>query len=484
MIELPTALIAGTPWRNDSPEPEMVPPNNSNVPIFLLCAVCAAYLCVADTAAAETPFIGALAPPKQEYRAETDRRDWSAAVREAQMLVAEARLDPTQTLALADALSRLGTVQLRSADIAGAEATFAEALKLVERHHGSASSHTLAPLRGLGFSFAESGRHAQAIPYLDRALLIAHRTHGLFHPEQLSILRQLSRSLTLAGAPLEAERHVNYMLRVGEHVYGKNDPDIVALKCAVADWHAQTGDFDFARRHYREAIEIVEKRLGERSVALVTPLRRIAWSHIFEMEFELNGYIDPRDDELPISSLKPPNPRYINPDGLRALKRALLVLESAPDAPRQLTIDTLIDVGDWYQIRDDSEEALHYYSRAAELIFTDEADSAEAAHNPLAVPVRVYYPVPDVISRGNKLHPHESEEAYVQMELTVSAEGSVEEAKVIDESSSERQANEILGAIRDARFRPRFVDGVPVETKAMSFRQVLRVRKRADDEPS
>jgi tetratricopeptide (TPR) repeat protein len=460
--------------------------NKSHCSICLLRAVyCAAYLWAGYAAAAGAPPGDFASSPQQEYWAQVDQEDWSAAIRAAQTLVANARLDGAeQPLPLAEALSLLGRAQLRNADIAGAEASFAEALQIVERHQGNASSHTLGPLRGLGFSLAASGRHGEAIPYLDRALLISHRTHGLFHGEQLSILRQLSTSLTSNGEPLEAERHVNYMLRVGEHVYGKKDPDIVSLKCSVGDWHAQTGNFDFARRQYREAIDIVEKKLGKRDVTLVKPLRRLAWSYVYEFAFEANGYVDPRDDSPPTMQRRPRNPRYLETDGQRALQRALSVLEANPDAPAQLLVDTLIDSGDWFQVKHDADKALLHYRKAAQLLMASGSDTAEATQNPLAFPVRVYSPVPSVIVRSNRLAPRQSQEAYVQMELTVTAEGLVVEAKIVDESSSARQASEILSAIRDARFRPRFVDGEPVETTAMSFREVFRVRKRAEEEPS
>src|SRR5690606_1488287 len=118
--------------------------------------------------------------------------------------------------------------------------------------------------RGIGFTLAAGSRHEEAIPYLDRALLIAHRTHGLFHEDQQSILKQLANSLTYSGQPLVAERHVNYLLQVGVHTYGQDDPKIVPLMCQAGDWHAEVGNFDKARRHYRDAIRLVEDKLGEK----------------------------------------------------------------------------------------------------------------------------------------------------------------------------------------------------------------------------
>lgn len=451
------------------------------------CAVC--LFAVQPTGfGADDPGLVPAISAKQEYWARFDDKDWTAAVEAAQTLVAAARR-AGEAVPLSEALSLLGNAQLRNADLAGAEASFKEALEIVEHSEGSASRHTLTPLRGLGFTLAAGSRHAEAIPYLDRALLMAHRTHGLFHHDQQSILKQLANSLTYTGQPLIAERHVNYMLQVGERTYGKDDPRIVPLMCQVGDWHAEVGNFDTARRHYRDAIRLVEDKLGKQHVAIVLPLRRLASSYTRELEFRALGFIDPYTaqnmDSTPMLPRKE-NPRYVDTDGQRALLRALDVLKAQSDPPQDLLTETLIDLGDWYQFKQDSDKALPYYKQAAQIVM--QMKSAEPANpDPLAVPVRVYFPVPQVIARGNRLLPDQREEAFVQLEFTVLADGTVEDAQVTGSNTHQRHIFEILDAMRDARFRPKFVDGEPVETRGMTFREVYPVKRlpeRDDEDPS
>jgi tetratricopeptide (TPR) repeat protein len=450
----------------------------------------AASIAVATDAPEET--IASRPASQQEYWAQADRKDWGAAIVAAQALVAEARRETqTQPLDLVRTLSMLGNAQMHNADLAGAESSFTEALALAERIKGAASRHTLDPLRGLGFTLASGGRHQEALPYLDRALLISHRTHGLFHIEQQAILRQLASSLTLSGQPLVAERHVRYMLQVGQHAYGEDDPRLVPLMCAVGDWHAEVGNFDDARRLYRDGARLIEDKLGKNDIAIVRPLRRLAASFTQELAFEANGFIDPHEAaELGLSGgapsqHNPRNPRYIDTEGQRALLRSLAILKSNPDASPQLLIDTLVDTGDWYQTKDDFRKALPFYSQAAQVYLQHADQDSHTVQDRLAFPVRVYYPVPNAIVRGNKLMPHDTQQAFVQMEFTVTAEGLVKDAKIVETDAHNRHASEILSAIRDARFRPKFLDGEPVETVAMSFREVFRIRKRDDeDDPS
>jgi TonB family protein len=457
---------------------------------LLKSACCAAYLCA--TGAASYEAIDPLevniprAAPREEFQSKIEQKDWGAAVQAAEALVASVRQSADKDpMALADALAMLGAARYRNADFSGAEATFTEALNLIEQHEGAASHRTLTPLRGLGFSFAARDRHEQAIPYLDRALLISHRTNGLFDVRQQPILEQLANSLTKINQALDAERHVNYMLHVGERAYGKDDPRLVPVMCSVGDWNAAVGYFDIARRHYRDAIRLVEKKLGENDPAVVLPLRRLAYSYIQELDFRAKGLLDPEemnDPEQIQMNRRPDNPRYISTDGQRALQRALKILKSDANASPQLLLETLVEMGDWYQVKQDTAKALDYYGQAAQTFAQVAAKGdAKSAQDPLAFPVRVYFPVPSPIARSYKMALPDSEEVYVQMELTVTSEGLVEQAKVIDSSAYPRNTSEILQAIKDARFRPKFVNGAPVEVTAFTFREVFRRRKRAED---
>jgi tetratricopeptide (TPR) repeat protein len=428
-------------------------------------------------------------PPRpasqQEYWAQYDKRDWAATIAAAQALVATARERAAeQPIALAEALSMLGDAQLHNGDYVSAQASYDEALELVERTAGSASGHLLAPLRGLGLSYALSGQHDRAVPYLERGLLIVHRTRGLYDTSQQPLLRQLVASHTATGDLPEAQRQANYLLRVGERVFGKDDPRVSPLLCFVGGWYAQANDYATARLHFRRAIEIVERKLGKSSLALVEPLRGLASTFPLEIAFTGAGGRSPREQEIAEStgSLNEPrpgiNPRTIDEEGERALLRAVKILDAQPDAALDDRLGTLLELGDWYQIKHRPEQGLPYYKRAATLAAQAPEDSAAAAI--LSFPMRVYYPTPPLATRNRSLRPDQVDERYVQVEFTVKASGDVVEAKVIDQNGTSRQAAETLEAIRAARFRPKFVNGEPVDTSGVLSREVFRMRKQSD----
>ena len=438
------------------------------------------------------PAAAAPPPPKrpetqQEFWSRYDKKDWAAAIDEARRLVDVARVDAKQQpLALANALTLLGNAQLSGGDKASAEASYREALQVTELQVGAASPSTLDPLRGLGYTLALLDRHQEAIPYLERALVISRRSFGLFDMSQQGMLRQLAASLRQSGKILEAEKHMLYLLRVGQRAYGERDPRLSPLLCIIGDWYVDTGNFLLGRDRYREAQQIVERKLGKSDPAVVEPLRSLARSYTQEIYFITQGY-QPLHEKAPLdfpgsAETKGINPKYISSDGEKALERALAILEARPDTTPLLLTDTMIQLGDWFQLKHQPDKSMVYYRRAAATAASIDTSSPEAAAAPLSFPVRIYYPMPPLAMRNRQLAPEQIDEKYVAVQFTVTGTGDVQDAKVIEQNGTTRQASEALQAIRAARYRPKFVNGEPVDTEGMVNREVFKMRKPQPEE--
>jgi tetratricopeptide (TPR) repeat protein len=425
---------------------------------------------------------------QQEYWAKFDTRDWSGAIESAQALVAAARpASPETGLRLAEALTLLGNAQLGAANYAAAEAAYMEALQLTEKYSDRSSARLIDPLRGLGYTLAAEGKHEKAIPYMDRALLVSRRSIGLFDVSQQGLLRQLATSLATIGEPVDGEKHMQYLLRMGEHVYGKNDARMVPLHCIVARWYMDVAQMDQARHAFRDALDVAEESGGRNDILIVEPLRGLA--RTFTEEITLTGLgIDTRKERLtsqPDESLndttEPYNPRYIPMEGERALLRAIKALDANPKASAGQLVETLVQTGDWYLLKMQPSRAMPYYARAASIIDAkpDDKDLGPAA-TLLSFPAQVYYQPPQLALRNKLLPPNQITERFVQVGFTVEPDGTIKDPRLIDKDGSERQASQTLDAIKDARYRPKFVNGQPVETQAVSFRQIFRDRKESE----
>ncbi len=227
--------------------------------------------------------------------------------------------------------------------------------------------------------------------------------------------------------------------------------------------------------------------MGKNDPALVLPLRSLARSYVQEVYFISAGYYQPMESrsnhlDAPPMDQRSINPKFISTDGERALQRALKILDAHSDTPPTVLADTLIQFGDWYQVKHEPEKALTYYRRAATLVANADKVPPEEAGARLSFPVRVYYPTPPLAMRNRQLPPAQTDEKFVSVEFTVTGSGDVQDAKVIEQNGSQRQASEALDAIRASRYRPKFVNGEPVETTGVVNREVFRIRKQEHDE--
>jgi tetratricopeptide (TPR) repeat protein len=390
--------------------------------------------------------------------------------------VNEARArDNVDSHALESALIALGDASLKASRYATAEAAYAEALQLAEQQGERESERALTALMGLGKARAESGHHEEAIPVLQRALTITRTQYGLFDLRQQDVLKSLAVSLTAVERVPEAQELMLYRVRTAEKNYGEGNPKVIPAVCDLGDWFSEAGMYLQARMAYYMALNIVGATASLEAPIIVEPLRGIARTRMraeSDPQFELPRRPAPASwTKGGVISGKPSNARVaFDQEGEQALKRALRIVEADPAASPQTRIETLIQMGDWYQIKKLPREALPYYQRAWQLSRT--APSALGfASTTLNVPVRVYYPTPQIVRDAPTAHAKELQAHYVQLEFTVAADGSVQDARIVERDANDQDAQEIFDAVREARFRPKFVDGQPVAAPGITYRE-------------
>ena len=311
------------------------------------------------------------------------------------------------------------------------------------------------------------------------------------------MLRQLADSLIKVGTRGRRRApHRTYLVQLGERVYGQRDPRQVAHPVFHGQLVRRHRRLRTARAIYRHALSLVEQKLGPNDPAAVEPLRALAVTYTQEVYFSTLGLKSqsrertPTDADGSSNEPKQANPRYLNTEGEKALDRAVKILEGQPPSAHDTLVATLIQSGDWYQIKHLPDKALPYYRRAAALSATlaaaaapTPAGSSAATPEPTALsfPVRVYYPTPSHATRNVLLPPEQVDERFVETQFTVTGSGEVSDAKITGASGTPREAADALAAIRAARYRPKFVNGEPVETTGMTFREVFRTRKESVD---
>jgi len=429
------------------------------------------------------------------FRSEFDNRNYDKALPAAQRVVelTEKELGSNHP-DLVNALANLGTTQLRLKDYDNAEVSYQRAMRLAETFEGGISHALIQPLFGLGITHQAAGDHAAAESALRRALELSHKLDGLYNPAQLPIsLALIDSEIALYELP-DAEREHNYVLQVNEQQFGRDDLRVLPAIDRRARWYEMTGRYREALELHKRALELVYAQAGKSDLRAVAPLRGLGRTYM--LEFVHGAQILDRvgAPERPLrlvgDTYTPPptfpgggGPAYIQPRprGEEALLEALKLLATQTDASSaSLRAATLVELGDYYIVGDQFDKALTRYRDAWRQMTTAQLGTA-----PFSEPVRLLFRAPaDAWGR----RPEATDESpatahFVELEYTVTREGKTDSVRAVSSDVIGSTERSVVTVMRNARFRPRFVDGEPVNTTAVHVKQLVWARDRGDYRP-
>ncbi len=393
---------------------------------------------------------------------------------------------------LVNALNNLGTTQLRLKSYVEAAATYWRSVRLIERTEGTMAPSLLNPLLGLGLTYQALGDHERAIELLRRAVDVSRRLEGLFTVAQLELLEPLVNSYITTGKVDDAERENKYLMQLAESAYGENDVRILPALDRLARWYEVTGRYLFALETHRRALQIVRKAGGDSDIRLVEPLRGIARTYRLEFingpepyeaigttarKLEIIGQTAGAPGVQPIAGMTAvrSKPRE---EGEKVLNHAMRVIrDNGHGANQQLHGDLLIDFGDWYLLGNDKAKARRMYHDAWHILSAPTGPGTAV----LEAPVQLAYIPPPTSWPNRGSDPLGRGEFFVELGFTVNPEGRVEDVVTLASEVAPGATRAVSDALKRARYRPRFVSGEPVETKNLVLRQLLYVRRSADN---
>jgi tetratricopeptide (TPR) repeat protein len=409
-----------------------------------------------------------------------DAKDYAAAIGHGRSLVAAVRADPASTPEdLQTALMTLGAAQSLGDDASGAEQTYQEVIGMLEAEGQMTSPRMTRATAGLANAYYEGRRYDLAAQAYDRAILLNRRNEGLFNEEQLLLLDRQADSLTALGRYQDALQALAYGMRIADRRFGQQDPRTLARLEQLGRWYTRVGAYDAGRQALRSAVRIIEKKDGPNSADLVGPLTGIAESYRRQLldptamresaESDRNSVFN--DSSSP-SGMPGRTPGLLATEGERALERAVEIVDRQPKPPPLQVADVRTQMGDWYQTRLQPDRALPHYKlawSAAELAAP--VDGKPVRELLFGKPVLLHYLRPTDWDRYAKKPAGEVVARTVEIDLTVSADGRVRARKLVSNEGDEHMAEEALEAADSARYRPRFVDGDPVETTDVRMTQ-------------
>jgi hypothetical protein len=352
----------------------------------------------------------------------------------------------------------------------------ARAVHDAEQQYGPTDSALVEPLASLAAALVAAGQPADAIAPLTRAVGILRRNSSLYDRRQYALLSQLTDLYSLQGDVDSAVAALTYMERVSERTNGRQSTQHAQELAAIAAWQCRLGRFDSGRERFHRSIERLRSGHDERLIDALLGLARCSFDElaaegVATSPDSLDAYRGPvlLTSRISISSptFQHRISRILHSDGEQALRYAAQLAETLTLTP-QRRVAVLLQTGDWFQAKDHRRTARRYYASAQRWL-----KRIDGADDPFAAPVQVLYPVPALALRGNLGRPSSTNARYVEAEFTVRADGQVDGGRVIASELGRSAADETLQALQVARFRPRMVEGTPVDTPAVRLRQAF-----------
>jgi tetratricopeptide (TPR) repeat protein len=428
------------------------------------------------------------------FRREFDAGRYVEAVTEAQRVLALAEEQATTPVAedVQVALMNLGMAQNLAEDFLGAETTYKRAIKLIEDSGRPLHARLARAHAGLATAYHDSKRHELAVRSFDQAIALTRRHEGLLTDRQVPLIEKYIDSLTELGRYQDALQAQRYLLRVETRKHGESSIELTPRLEKIARWYTSVGAYDQARRLLKQTLEVIETAEGENSQRLVSPLLALAACNRKQMldpaTYESAG-ADDRTNRFndPTAPLVPSgySAGMMAAEGERSLLRAAAITEAAPSPSPAQVVNVRTQLGDWYQVRQQSVRALPHYRAAWKA-----AEQIPARHEGkpyteaiFGQPVLLHVVRPEGWDRNATKPPDTIEVRTTVVEATVEADGRATGAKVIDDSGDARRGERSVRALTDTgRYRPRFENGEPVATEGVRFEQ-LWILTLPDREP-
>ena len=415
-----------------------------------------------------------------EFRQFFDQHNYQDSLAPAQRLVtlAEAATGPSD-LSLATPLQNLATTQYQLGAFDEAEAGYLRTIKIIEEHTGGFTKALIPPLLGLGLTYLGAGEAETAIEPLRRAVDITRKIDGLFSVAQLDLLDPLIRAYGQTDKLEDAERERIYSYRVSESQYGKDSIEVTWSLEKLARWYAEAGRYTAARQYYANMLTIVQNIAGHPDVRMVPALRGIAETYRLEFIYGPEQAADGNAAAsnapggtfmaggTPVTADATSGGARLNPGGEAALRTAIKLIEASPSPDPTMHAGALIALGDWLLLAGDDKGAKDAYRRAWPFVQRSTAPAAAAFDQPL----QIFYRAPVTAQPLRHAKPEKVVEGFIDIEFTVTTDGHVLNARVVDKKANESQEHAVLRAVKKARYRPRFERGVAVESPGIHLRQ-------------
>ena len=356
------------------------------------------------------------------------------------------------------ALINLAVVQNKTKGYEAAEQNFSAAIDIFEDNENQLSDMLINPLLGLGTAQAGSGKLGLASRSFERAVHISHVNEGPHNLDQIKILEMLAETNLRMGETEDAKNNQDMIYALNVRHFQNNSLEMIPALFRRADWQSRTGYVLDERATYRRIIRIIETTAGKDDITLIEPLLKLGHSYFSVDTSESSTY-----QSVTVST------------GEIYLKRAVRIAEENPDSDWKLLSRAKLAIGDYYIFRSEQSRARKAYL-AAWNILSAEPDRLAARHAELEqITPLTSDPIPRFVGKATRadrqMQNSSLREGRIIASYGVSSRGRVIELNIVETTPADydKLRRLVHRRIRSQVFRPRYEDGLAVDTHNLPF---------------
>jgi tetratricopeptide (TPR) repeat protein len=360
---------------------------------------------------------------------------------------------------MAEALSSLALAQKQGRLYGAALQNYQAAIELLESSENRLSESVIGPLRGLGDTYAASGHADLALAAYEHALHIRHVNDGPYTLGQIDILDAMATALAEGGQVDAALGIVDRIYRLYARAYAPDDEEVLPALERKALLLNEAGRHQQERAVYREIMRIIQNRRGESDLSLLKTYMALGHTYFYDLD-EAYFRSEPTTET-----------------GETFLKKALELAESHPDATWLMRERILIELGDYYTVRDVQDRARIHYRRAWNLLSEAEDRSARRQRDLESVVLLVQPKLDPYANFGYRSSDADADisdyrKGHVVARFTVNGRGRVMDVRIVDADPAGFYSMEarVVQAVQDFIYRPRYRGGSPAPARGQTFR--------------
>lgn len=320
-----------------------------------------------------------------------------------------------------------------------AEKDYREALRIAAKHFEAFDLRLVDPLTQLGRLRLAAQDDEQAELLLLRARDITHRTAGIYNVEQQAVLDDLTAVFARQGRKQQAHRQQELRLKAARETYG-DTPELVESLHDYARYNATEKRFARVRTSLEDAVSILQSEYGVNDPRLIDTLKLRA--ELYKLHPTIST---PKAGEM-------------------ALQRVVDIYESQEFVDQVDLLNARTDMGDWYLQGLQKGKALRYYKKTVKQALKENTDPA-LVDKLYGVPKLIFFERTKASVFGLDERGDPMPSGIVRVRYDIKANGRTRNMRFVEDTVNSPALNDLIyWRVKNAMFRPRFVNGKAVVT--------------------